>query len=93
MECPMGRGKIQIRAVCEREPKKYDIAGQLVIVCHKGDMHVKAVTQMPLKPEYTTFHGQKVEVINEIALLWVNYILGYELEDIKPDNILVAYKN
>lgn len=79
--------KIKHRAVGTSEWIEEEIEDKpLSLLCHKGDVRLKPVDQIPLNPEMTVYHGQRVVNIDPVAKAWAEHILGYELEDITPED-------
>lgn len=58
----------------------------MTLICHQGDVRIKPVDQIPITPEMTVYHGQRVVMIDPVARAWAEHILGYELENVAPDD-------
>ena len=52
----------------------------LTVVCHQGNVEVKPDDDyLQLTPEYTKYHGYRVDKIDPDAVSWIDHILGYPL--------------
>ncbi len=80
-------GKIKSRSVNESEWVTHEVDDKPVtFICHQGDVRVEPVDQVPITPEMTVYHGQRVVVIDPVAQAWAEHILGYRLENVAPDD-------
>jgi hypothetical protein len=59
----------------------------LTFICHKGDHQIDVPDAIEMNFDVTRYHGNRVEKIDPIALSWIEFILGYELErDLQPSD-------
>jgi len=57
----------------------------LNLICHKGDMQVEVDDAIELNYDVTRYHGNRVVNIDPVAKVWIEKILGYQLErDLLP---------
>ena len=77
---------IRSRAVGTSEwiEHKIDDDVPMTFICHQGDVRVEPIDQIPITPEMTVYHGQRVIEIDPVAQAWAEYILGYKLENMFP---------
>ncbi len=79
--------KIKSRAVNESEWVTHEVDDQpMTIICHQGDVRIAPVDQIEINPEITVYHGKRVVIIDTVAKAWAEHILGYELENVAPDD-------
>jgi len=84
-------GGIKSRAVGETEWTESDIGEQpLTIICHQGDVRVEPTDQLPLDSEVTVYHGRRVVNIDPVAKAWAEHILGYQLENVPPEDRVLS---
>lgn len=80
-------GEIKHRAVGEEDWTSTDVGDRpMTVICHQGDMRIKPTDQIPINPEITVYHGQRVVKIDPVGRAWAEYILGYELENLAPSD-------
>lgn len=59
----------------------------LTLICHSGDHQIEVPDAIEINYDVTRYHGHRVVKIDPIAIGWIQYILGYELEDyIQPSD-------
>jgi hypothetical protein len=59
----------------------------LTLICHKGDVQVEVPDAIEIDYDVTRYHGKRVVNIDAIALAWIEFIMGYELEPhLKPED-------
>ena len=74
---------ISSRVKGQKEWASHDLEDKpLTVVCHQGNIDIKPDNDcLQLTPEYTKYHGYKVDRIDPDAVGWIEHILGYSLVD------------
>ena len=59
----------------------------LTFICHNGQFEIDAPETIELNYDVTRYHGNRVENIDPVALAWIEFILGFQIErDLKPQD-------
>lgn len=67
------------------EHPEVELDKPLNIICHSGNVQIEMDDVIEINYDATRYHGHRVVKIDPVALAWVEFILGYQIErDLLP---------
>ncbi len=57
-----------------------DLSKPLTLICHQGNVELEMDDVIEIDYDVTRYHGNRVVRLDPIAKVWIEYILGFQIE-------------